>query len=221
MPSLRGKRQSSLWLQAHADSWLCVNYSSVPVLIGLRGSDPQQVLGCSHTGSWLADLWAHKPSCAPWAVSQPLNIPFTGAYLPWLVKKQPSLGCFICVFYLGEQLFGLLAAVPGISEDNLPFSGWLCRYACSVVLAEVLSKEKIRLRVNVCQSDLLECRNRQRYKSPVLSLLGYSLFSRGVEEIWRSEVWSHHAWAGCEHWRAVPSIPPAPQRLPDKTSFSE
>lgn len=43
---------------------LCVNYSFVPVLIRLRGSDPQWVHGQSHTG--LVGLWAHGPThCVP------------------------------------------------------------------------------------------------------------------------------------------------------------
>lgn len=94
MPSLRGKRQSSLWLQAHADSWLCVNYSSVPVLIGLRGSDPQQVLGCSHMGSWLADLWAHRPFLCPLGCQSAIKHPLHCGILALTGEKTTQSGPF-------------------------------------------------------------------------------------------------------------------------------
>ena len=96
----------------------CVNYPFVPDWIRLSGSDPQPVNGCSQAGPWLASLWIHTPTYAPWAVSQPSNVPLTVTGFPWLVNEQSGLGHLVGVLYEGEQLFCPVAAGSGISEDT-------------------------------------------------------------------------------------------------------
>ena len=130
----------------------CVTYTFVPARIRLNGSDPQPVNGCSQAGPCLADLWIRTPTCAPRAVSQPSKCPLSCDCLPLTGERtvwsrpggRRALWGWTTILSTG--------CWPWHFGRHPSFSVRLCRYTRAVVLAELLSKEKISLWVNVCQS---------------------------------------------------------------------